>query len=120
MSKYTSHIIITLIVAVSLLIMTQRAWSHDHADPAHDGWLATLSNQVGGVCCSGDDTTVDPRWEAVVSEDFPYRVMHDGRWVPVSKNSLVKGPNKMGVGLVWFGFSQGEPYVRCFMPGVTA
>lgn len=106
-----------VLIAVAL---TCAAWAHDHANAANDGWLAGLTNANGGVCCNGDDTTMDVTWSFSNSEDFPYRVKREGKELPVSKGAVVKGHNKMGIGLAWFGFSQGEPYVRCFMPGTTA
>ncbi len=110
---------VLIIVSIALLMMAisiQHARAHDHSRPSLDPWFKSLKSRAGAHCCDGSDFTrlEDVDWE---SRDGRYRVRIDGEWVDVPEDALVDGPNKAGVTMVWPGFKDGRPSVRCFKPG---
>lgn len=104
-----------LILALNVPIA---AYGHDHSRPDLDSWYGTLRSDGGGPCCGGpkvDATTLDDAdWE---SRDGHYRVRVDGQWLDVPDEMVVKEPNRAGRTLVWLSYGNGQPFVRCFMPG---
>lgn len=93
------------------------AHGHDMDHPELDGWYMGLRSGLG-PCCGGpkvDATTLDDNdWEA---KDGHYRVRVDGEWIDVDDEAVLKQPNRAGRTMVWLGFRDGKPFVRCFMPG---
>jgi hypothetical protein len=94
------------------------ALAHDHSHPVNDAWLKEQRNADDQVCCNGEDvlSANDIEWDA----SGKYRVKIGSEWLDVPPWALVRGPNRMGRMLVWLGFVEGEPYVRCFMPGTLS
>jgi hypothetical protein len=90
---------------------------HEHSRPDLDGWFGSLRSGLG-PCCGGpkvDATTLDDNdWDA---KDGHYRVRVEGEWVDVDDEAVLKEPNRAGRTMVWLGFRDGKPFVRCFMPG---
>lgn len=109
------------VACIMVAVLTNAAiWAHDHDNPENNAWLQGLASPAFGVCCSGDDTTLDVSWQITGDPEFPYKVLQGKAWIPVPKGSVVDQHNRMGIGLAWFGFKNGEPWVRCFLPGTTA
>lgn len=109
-----------LLACIALLIAaltTKPVHGHDHANPSLDDWYMGLRSGLG-PCCGGpkvDATTLDDNaWEA---KDGHYRVRVDGDWIDVDDEAVLKEPNRAGRTMVWLGFRDGKPFVRCFMPG---
>lgn len=108
------------LACIALLIAaltTKPVRGHDHNNPDLDSWFGELRSGLG-PCCGGpkvDATTLDDtQWE---SRDGRYRVRVDGDWIDVDDEAVLKQPNRAGRTMVWLGFRDGKPFVRCFMPG---
>jgi hypothetical protein len=92
---------------------------HDHARPDLDGWYHSLQSRKG-LCCGPEDEYAALNqldgfdWKM---EGGNYKVFVDGRWLDVPPEAVIDQPNKAGRALVWLYHFQGEPIVRCFMPG---
>jgi hypothetical protein len=86
-----------------------------YANSPLKSWFDSLKSGKG-PCCSDADGSVlkDVDWE---SRDGKYRVRIDGKWIEVEDSALVKEPNKFGQAMVWPYYLNGEPIVRCFIPG---
>lgn len=104
-------------VAVILLVTTFPARAHDAARPDLNDWYLSL-HSGRGPCCGGpkeDATQLDElQWER---DAQGYRVFVRGEWVRVPDEAVVPVPNREGRALVWYGFVDGHPVVRCFLPG---
>jgi hypothetical protein len=105
----------TAIVAYLLFVIVA---VHAH-DGMHDDWFKSLRSNSGGVCCDGSDAlrVEDPHWDI---QDGHYRVMLDGKWIDVLDSRIVKTTNIVGYAVVWPYTSDGQTYVRCFMPGAVS
>lgn len=90
---------------------------HDHARADLDSWFGGLRSGLG-PCCGGPkvDATVleDADWQSL-GDHFSVRI--DGQWIAVDDAAVLKEPNRAGRTMVWLGFRDGKPFVRCFMPG---
>lgn len=113
--------IVALIMILILLVGMRFAHAHDYARPELNFWYEHLSSKGGGICCDGKEAThlADVDWE---SRDGHYRVHVpdvDGNpvWVDVPDDHVIDAPNRDGRTLVWTYFQNGQPVVRCFMPG---
>lgn len=117
MEKALRCIMIGAVVFVALMFAVVAALAHDHNKPSLDNWYLGLKSG-NGPCCGGpsvDATTLDgPDWEA---RDGRYRVRLQGVWYDVPPESVLNEPNMDGRTLVWPMWSDGEVFVRCFMPG---
>ncbi len=51
------------------------------------------------------------------TQDGHYRVRLDGQWIVVPDDRVVTQPNRIGPSIVWPQYLNGNPIVRCFMPG---
>ena len=71
-----------------------------------------------GLCCDFADgrKVEDVDWD-IDGPGGTYRVRIDGKWVAVPPDAVVTEPNKYGAAVVWPYLVDGEPAVRCFMPG---
>jgi hypothetical protein len=80
------------------------------------GWFENLRSKGGSLCCSDADGTalsvVD--WEA---KGEHYRVRINGEWVDVPDEAVIIEPNRAGRTMVWPYYRDGQPKIRCFMPG---
>lgn len=108
------------LACIALLIAaltTKPVRGHDHANPGLDDWYMGLRSGLG-PCCGGpkvDATTLeDADWHSL-GDHFSVRV--DGQWLDVPDDAVLKEPNRAGRTLVWLGYRDGKPFVRCFMPG---
>ena len=92
---------------------------HDHARPDLDGWYRSLQSRKGPCCGPEDEYTALNQLDTFDwrTKDGAYQVFVEGRWLDVPPEALVQGENKAGRPLVWLYHFQGEPIVRCFMPG---
>jgi hypothetical protein len=112
---------------LALLFLAVKASAHDHEHPELNGWFRSLESGRG-PCCDGSDAMhlADPDWEShdghyrvrlPVNPNITYDLEQNGEWVDVPDEAVVKGPNRDGRALVWPMYQNGEPAVRCFMPG---
>jgi hypothetical protein len=86
------------------------------ADPHIREWIRGLTNQKGEGCCdTADGYPAEVEWD---TQTGAYRVRIDGRWWPVPRDAVIAGPNRLGYAVVWYGrWPDGEPLIRCFLPG---
>jgi hypothetical protein len=120
-------LVTTIICAIVLLFVmlmylgTKPAAAHMADAPELDKWFGQLSSKNGAPCCSYADanTVVDNDWDTTVIDGKQhYRVRLDGRWVVVTDEEVVEGPNKYKRTVVWvYKDALGLMMVRCFMPG---
>jgi hypothetical protein len=98
------------------------AFAHDHNRPELNGWYQSLKNQNKMPCCDGSDAkhVNDLDWETQAKERSHFRVRIDGKWIDVPDEAVITEHNKAGFALEWHGYHDGEPFVRCFMPGQMA
>lgn len=93
-------------------------------DPAMHAWFDKLASGRG-LCCSFADgrSVADPDWgtEAIAGADgqsqVRYWVIVDGKRITVPPDALVTEPNRYGPAVVWPYLVNGEPAIRCFLPG---
>jgi len=103
-----------------LLVFTTPALAHDPEHPELNDWYLSLNSHGGGPCCGGprDDKSAnilaEIDWR---SENGHYSVRIDGKWIVVPDDRVVNIPNRDGRAIVWIYYFQGEPVVRCFLPG---
>jgi hypothetical protein len=97
------------------------ALAHVAGRPDLDPWMNGRTSRGGYPCCSHIDgsTVPDAEWDtAVIDGKNRYRVRIDGKWIAVSEEQVVDGPNKFGQALAWiYRNADGTPAVRCFLPG---
>jgi hypothetical protein len=107
-----------LIVCFGLLVAST-ASAHDHNRPDLNGWYESLHSPGGGPCCDMSDTNHvnDLDWETQSKDSSHYRVRIDGKWIDVPDDKVVEAPNKAGFAMEWHYYFDGEPIIRCFMPG---
>lgn len=89
---------------------------HPNVSPEVQAWVESLKNQSGVACCA----TADGWRPQAVEWDFDrkgYRVQIEGKWVDVGDEAVIHGPNKLGHAEVWYYHVDGQPKVRCFLPG---
>lgn len=102
------------LVAVAMLVLVAGDWK---GSPLH-AWFEQLSSGKGLCCSFADGRTVeDPDWGM---QGDSYWVRIDGKKIIVPKDALVTEPNRYGKAVVWPYLVNGDPAVRCFLPGVMA
>lgn len=106
-------------LAASVLLTTCLAHARDdgrYANSPLKPWFESLHNKNGVQCCDVADgmAVADVDWD---TEDGHYRVRLDGKWVAVPDDRVVTQPNRIGRSIVWPQYLNGEPIVRCFLPG---
>ena len=96
------------------------AWAHIHDRPDLDAWFQTLVNGWGNPCCEFNEAIdiADANWDtAVVDGKSHYRILLKSEWVVIDEESVVNQPNKAGTALAWVTYTNGKPWVKCFLPG---
>jgi hypothetical protein len=77
--------------------------------------VQSLHNKNGVNCCNAADATMkDPDWGI---KDGTYWVFIAGARRDVHPSAVVITPNPTNHALVWFVYMNGEPTIKCFMPG---
>ena len=110
------------IVVAVLVGLSNSAFARDdgrYADNPLKYWFDNLSSG-NGMCCSFADgfSVSDVDWDVV---DGHYRVRLHGEWIIVPNSSVVTEPNRYGRAVVWpYMDSDGNIYIRCFLPGSGA
>lgn len=108
-----------VMIAFSIALLLSALWihrvrAHDHAQPANNDWLQSLTSKGKVSCCDGNDTDALDDWEAAGDR---YREKFRGQWFDVPDEAVVDGPNKSGGALLWMNKGWGGLSIRCFMPG---
>jgi hypothetical protein len=108
--------LVSIAVLAFILSGGTSALAHDPRTHQVDE-LANARSKAGGLCCDGKDYTIPYSWERT---ERGYRIHFGGRWVDIPKDAEVNNMrNPDGEAKAWLAFDeQGEPYVRCFMPGM--
>lgn len=113
-----SNTALGLIILGVVVIFTSTVFAHDHDRPGLNDWYTSLKSGKG-PCCDGPGKDAkhlsSEDWE---SKDGHYRVRIDGKWIDVDDSAVLKQPNRDGRTLVWLYWISGEPYARCFIPGM--
>jgi hypothetical protein len=90
--------------------------------PIHPGnadWFDNLTSSNGKCCSFAHGFSVsDVEWD---TDNGHYRVLLHGEWINVPNSSIVTEPNRYGPAVVWpYMDSNGNIYIRCFLPGAGA
>jgi hypothetical protein len=113
-----SKIVSVLVIVAATYTM---AIAHVPERPDLDSWFNGLASSGGFPCCSFVDGSeiADVDWDtAVTNGTNHYRVRIDKKWIVVTPEEVVTGPNKFGRAVAWvYKDAAGEPSIRCFMPG---
>lgn len=102
------------------MFLVQPSFAHIPGRPDLDAWAMGLQNGNRTICCSFEEARDlnDAEWDTtVVDGKSHYRVYYKGRWLVVDDSSVVYQPNKYGPALAWIVYLNGEPWVKCFLPG---
>jgi hypothetical protein len=107
------------VFAAFVLLTSCFAHAHDdgrYANSPMKPWFESLRNKNGIQCCDVADGMAlsDVDWD---TQNGHYRVRLDGQWLVVPDDRVVTQPNRVGRPIVWPQYLNGEPIVRCFMPG---
>ncbi|MGY3359728.1 hypothetical protein ACVWZK_006391 [Bradyrhizobium sp. GM0.4] len=108
---------IALGIAAGLLIGNVKARDIDgrYAQSPLKQWFDGLRSGKGPCCSDADGYAVsDPDWE---TKGGHYRVRLEGDWIDVPDDAVITEPNRAGKTMVWPMFQNGQPQIRCFMPG---
>jgi hypothetical protein len=83
-------------------------------DPQISAWFKSVQTKSGASCCDeADGHRTDYRMEG-----DRFMVPIDGKWYPVPPDAVLSTyGNPFLEGVVWYVRYQGEPYIRCFVPG---
>ena len=77
-----------------------------------------LDSRIARCSFAGGFSVDDVEWD---TDDGHYRVRLHGQWVNVPNSSVVTEPNRYGPAVVWpYMDSNGNIYIRCFLPGAGA
>lgn len=86
----------------------------DNVDPQTREWFESVRSPRGIACCSVADGRAT-EWDM---RQGKYWVPIEGTWTVVPDDAVVQGArNPNGQAIVWLGHSQGEAFIRCFVPG---
>jgi len=106
------------LVVVLLLTACQSAVARDdgrYANSPLKPWFDSLRSGKGPCCSDADGSPVaDADWD---TKDGHFRVRLSGAWLDVPDDAVVSGPNRAGRTMVWLMYQDGNPVVRCFIPG---
>ena len=81
---------------------------------AQRGWFARQFNSRGEVCCTDADGHRIDQWDI---RNGHYRAFFDGRWLDITDDIVLQGPNAVNSAVLWFNYSN---LPRCFIPGPGA
>jgi hypothetical protein len=107
------------LAAVLLVAFCSPGFPGDNGRYANDPlkyWFDHLSSG-NGMCCSFADglSISDVDWD---THNNHYRVLLHGEWINVPDSAVVTGPNRYGPAVVWpYMGTDGNIYIRCFLPG---
>ncbi|TMJ54002.1 MAG: hypothetical protein E6G85_06410 [Alphaproteobacteria bacterium] len=87
-----------------------------YANSPLKSWFESLHSKNGLQCCADADGMVlaDVDWD---TKDGHYRVRLDGEWIAVPDDRVITEANRTGRPMVWPQYVNGNPVIRCFMPG---
>lgn len=109
---------LTILAMVAATIAQGRARDLEHHQnpPEIQQWVKALQNGNGVGCCATADgwTPREVEWDVGRKG---YKVKIEGVWVDVDDTALIRGPNRLGHAEVWYYHVDGQPKVRCFLPG---
>lgn len=115
-------------ILIGAMLLTP-ALAHDPAQmaqwtPQQQQWLREQSSPLASNCCNeadGDFSEEEIRYENGEANYWTRSAKSEGVWYKVPTEALIRGPNRIGVPIVWWAITSdsGETYlsVRCFAPG---
>lgn len=90
------------------------------ASPTVRSWFETQVNKRGFACCTLADGHVLGLAD-VMRLGEGYRVRIAGKWVRVPAEAVISNAvSPLDGAAVWYGYINGEPWVRCFVPPAGA
>jgi hypothetical protein len=96
-----------------------REWFQNQIDP-----------RTKQLCCSIADGTYAEedirdghywaRWRINTWDDNGNLVASDKMtdWIQVPDGAVITNPSPNGSPVVWYGFTNGNPFIRCYVPGI--
>lgn len=104
-----------IVTFVFLTFLLPFAMAHDPNHPELNGWFKGL-HSAKAYCCAETDgvklANVD--WK---SNSGHYQVRIHGDWYTVPDDAVLTVPNLDGETIVWAQYTNGIPYILCFIPG---
>lgn len=113
-NPWLAFALVCMIGLIVLLYSIPIARAHDHANPANNEWLKSLTSKNKTLCCDGNDTDAIEDWD---TKDNRYRVKFRGQWFDVPDDALVDDAKKGVEALLWMNKGYSGVSVRCFKPG---
>ena len=111
------------VTMVALLVgLSNSAFARDDGRYANDTlkhWFDNLTSSNGNCCSFADGLSIsEVDWD---TKDGHYRVLLHGEWINVPNSAVVLGPNRYGPAVVrLYMDTDGNTYIRCFLPGSGA
>ena len=104
-----------------LVGLSNSAFARDDGRYANDPlkhWFDNLTSSNGNCCSFADGLSIsDVDWD---TKDGHYRVLLHGEWISAN-SAVVTEPNRYGPAVVWpYMDTDGNIYIRCFLPGSGA
>lgn len=108
-------ITVALFIVACLISYAYPRDNGQYANSDLKSWFDGLASKKGPCCSDADGNALkDNDWK---SKDGKYLVRIGVDWVEVDDAALIKEPNRFGRTMVWIYYHNGEPVIRCFMPG---
>jgi hypothetical protein len=112
------------ILAVTFVLASVATQARDNGQyaqvsPDIKRWVEGLTDNQGRGCCATADGFRPDEVDWDIGEGV-YKVMINGQWFTVPDGAVTKQANRIGYALVWYFVSDGEVYIRCFLPGSGA
>ncbi len=119
--------LVGLVILFAGLLLLQRpamprelySGQYDQVDPKIQKWFREQkSPRTGELCCNVADGIYAE--EVIRGTHYWARWRVNGEmidWQQVPEDTVIHAPNPNGSAVVWYLFKDGEPVIRCFVPG---
>ncbi len=107
-------VVLALVLLIGGPLFARDDGRYAQGDPKIKRWIERLTDKNGASCCDTADGHEVEGW-AFGAEG--YRVKVQGQWLDVPERALITGPNLLGYARAWLYWENGQPRVRCFIPG---
>lgn len=122
----TFFLVLAFLMTLFVLFYSLSANARDNGqyvnvNPEIKEWVKGLKNKKNENCCDTADgfPAEGYDWD---TKNGKYRVFVKGKWLDVPEYTVLDGPNKLGVPMVWYWTFidyDGKEHImiRCFLPG---
>ncbi len=107
----------TVFMAFVLAVDARDNSQYAQVSPEIRKWVEGLTDDQGHGCCATADGFKPEQIEWDIKGNR-YRVQIGGEWYHVPDGAVIKGPNRLGLAMVWYFINDdGTMTIRCFLPG---